>query len=230
MQLLGEKIHSEVTVLTSLRRSGDANDLARPALEDQKIANADVVAGDGNGVGRHTTLDDADVFTDTITDTGGSTLLIQNDLFTIAVMMVIRLEGMEDAVGGFLDAVAEGVVVTFVVVVAHVGSVPWYFSGGLCFYSDLFSRSGSGSTIELYVVSGVNASTIFAFGDVDFSFGAAGNFDIDLGFRVTVRRLTVAGKMKPVSKEHLTFEGSINILASRIPLLRKAKLPVRAVQ
>lgn len=204
MQLLGEKIHSEVTMLTSLRRSGDANDLARPALEDQKIANADVVAGDGNGVGWHTTLDDADIFTDTITDTGGSTLLIQNDLFTITVMMVMRLEGVEDAVGGFLDPVAEGVVVAFVVVIAHVRSVPWYFGSGLCFYFDFFSRSGSGSTIELYVVCGVNASTIFAFGDVDFSFGATGDFDIDLGIRVTVSRLAVAGKTKPVSKEHLT--------------------------
>lgn len=178
--------------MTSLRRSGDTDDLGWPTLEDQKIARADVVAGNGNGVGRHAALDDADVFTDTITDTGGSTLLVYNDLFAISMMMVMRLEGMEDPVGGFLDAVAEGVVVAFVVVVAHVRSVPGYFGGGLRFYFDFFSRSGSGSTIDLYVVSRVNASTILAFGDVNFSFGATGDFDIDLGIRITARRLTVA--------------------------------------
>jgi len=50
MELLGEQIHAEVAVLASLGRRGDADDLARAALEDQEIANADVVAGDGDGV------------------------------------------------------------------------------------------------------------------------------------------------------------------------------------
>jgi len=54
MELLGEQVHTEVAVLASLRRRGDADDLARAALEDQEIANADMVAGDGDGVrGRH---------------------------------------------------------------------------------------------------------------------------------------------------------------------------------
>jgi hypothetical protein len=54
MELLGEEVDTEVTVLTSLGGGGDADDLARAALEDQEIANADVVAGDGDGVrGRH---------------------------------------------------------------------------------------------------------------------------------------------------------------------------------
>lgn len=51
VQLLGEEVNTEVAVLASLRRGGDADDLARAALEDQEIANADVVAGDGDGVG-----------------------------------------------------------------------------------------------------------------------------------------------------------------------------------
>ena len=50
MELLGEEVNTEVTVLASLRGGGDADDLARAALEDQEIANADVVAGDGDGV------------------------------------------------------------------------------------------------------------------------------------------------------------------------------------
>jgi hypothetical protein len=52
MKLLGEEVNTEVTVLASLRGGGDADDLARTALKDQEIANADVVAGDGDGVGR----------------------------------------------------------------------------------------------------------------------------------------------------------------------------------
>ena len=107
-------------MLTGLRRSGDADDLAWSTLEDQKIADADVMAWDGNGVRRHTTLDDADILTDTIADAGGTTLFIQNDLFMIAVMVMMRVEGMEDTVGGFLDAVAERVVVAFVIVVTHI--------------------------------------------------------------------------------------------------------------
>jgi hypothetical protein len=51
MELLGEKVNTEVTVLAGLGRGGDADYLARAALEDQEIANADVVAGDGDGVG-----------------------------------------------------------------------------------------------------------------------------------------------------------------------------------
>lgn len=52
MELLGEEVDTEVTVLASLGGGGDADDLARASLEDQEIANADVVARDGNGVGR----------------------------------------------------------------------------------------------------------------------------------------------------------------------------------
>jgi len=53
MKLLGEEVDTEVTVLASLGGCGNADDLARAALKDQEIANADVVAGDGDGSGRH---------------------------------------------------------------------------------------------------------------------------------------------------------------------------------
>lgn len=52
MELLGEEVNTEVAVLASLGRGGDADDLARAALEDQEIADADVVARDGDSVGR----------------------------------------------------------------------------------------------------------------------------------------------------------------------------------
>jgi len=54
MKLLGEQVNTEVTVLTSLGGGGDADDLARASLKHQEIANADVVAWDGDGSGgRH---------------------------------------------------------------------------------------------------------------------------------------------------------------------------------
>lgn len=51
MELLGEQVNTEVTVLASLGGGGDTDDLARAALEDQEIADADVVAGDGDSLG-----------------------------------------------------------------------------------------------------------------------------------------------------------------------------------
>jgi hypothetical protein len=51
VQLLGEEVNTEVTVLASLGRGGDADDLARATLEDQQVTNADVVAWDGDGGG-----------------------------------------------------------------------------------------------------------------------------------------------------------------------------------
>jgi len=49
VELLGEEVHTEVTVLARLRRGGDADHLAGAVLEDHKVADADVVAGDGKG-------------------------------------------------------------------------------------------------------------------------------------------------------------------------------------
>lgn len=50
MELLGKEIHAEVAVLAGLGGGGDADDLAGAALEDEKVTDADVVAGDGDGV------------------------------------------------------------------------------------------------------------------------------------------------------------------------------------
>jgi len=42
-------------VLAGLGRGGDANYLARASLQDEEIANANVVAWDGDGIGCHWT-------------------------------------------------------------------------------------------------------------------------------------------------------------------------------
>jgi hypothetical protein len=51
VQLLGEEIDTKVAVLASGGGGGDADDLAGTALEHQEVTQADVVAGDGDGVG-----------------------------------------------------------------------------------------------------------------------------------------------------------------------------------
>jgi len=53
VELLGEEINTEITVLSGLGRGGNADDLARATLKNQEIANADVVARNGDSVGSH---------------------------------------------------------------------------------------------------------------------------------------------------------------------------------
>lgn len=48
MELLGEQVDSEVAVLAGGGGGGDPDDLGNPALEDQDVADPDVVAGNGN--------------------------------------------------------------------------------------------------------------------------------------------------------------------------------------
>lgn len=56
VELLGEQINTEVTVLAGSSRGRDADDLARAALKHQDVAHADVVARDGDSVGNSTGL------------------------------------------------------------------------------------------------------------------------------------------------------------------------------
>lgn len=106
VELLGEEINTEVAVLAGLSRSGDADDLARTTLENQEIANADVVAGDGDGVGWASTA-----------GTGraawrghGEFAFFNNDIFFAAGLFVVlvvvlvfvvvsSVDWVEDAVG-----------------------------------------------------------------------------------------------------------------------------------
>ena len=50
MELLGEEVNTEIAMLSRLGGSSDADNLTRASLEDQEIANADVMARDGDGV------------------------------------------------------------------------------------------------------------------------------------------------------------------------------------
>lgn len=113
LQLAGEEVDTEVTVLAGLGGDRDADDLARTALKDQDVADTDEVAGDGDGLASGAAvagLDDANVLT-------GS-----SDLTGVRLLMLGVGEGVHDTVGGALNATAEGVVLAFVVVVTHFAS------------------------------------------------------------------------------------------------------------
>lgn len=73
LELTSEEIDTEISVLAGLRRSADADDLARSPLEDDEVANADEVARDGDSVGSRVvaaTLNEADALASAFADTG----------------------------------------------------------------------------------------------------------------------------------------------------------------
>ena len=123
-------------MLARLRRGGDADDLAWPALKDQQVADAHVVAGDGDGAGWGATLDVAgagghgrggfalvDLVLDRLlADVGGRGGVVV--VSPVAVPSVDRVgDAFTQAVRGTVGAVPEGVVVPVVVVVTHVVTV-----------------------------------------------------------------------------------------------------------
>lgn len=145
MELLGEQVHTQVAVLTGLGGGGDADDLARTALKDQEIANADVVAGDGDGVGRSHFFDGGRGTNAFDGDTrgnsrgrserrgGGDVLFLYNDLFTgsadvgrvgrvrVGVVVVLgAVNGVENTISSFVETVAERMIVSVFVVISHI--------------------------------------------------------------------------------------------------------------
>lgn len=102
VQLLGKEVDTKVAVLASGRRGRDTDHLARAALEHQEVAEADVVAGDGDGV-RGVVARGAG------TRRGSTALLVDVHVDVVVVLMTARVG---NAVGELVDAVAEGVVVT----------------------------------------------------------------------------------------------------------------------
>ena len=103
VELLGEEVDAEVAVLAGGSRGRDANDLAGTALEDQNVAIADVVSGDGHGVG------------DAGRAAGGgrrSGYHLTHDLGVVVVVVVVMVG--EDFVCHFVQSVTKRVVVSCV--------------------------------------------------------------------------------------------------------------------
>lgn len=83
LELAGEEVNTKVAVLASLGGDRDTDDLARTTLQDQDVAKADVVAGDGDMLASGlvaTTLNGADL----TTGGGGcwATVVSNNQLLT----------------------------------------------------------------------------------------------------------------------------------------------------
>jgi hypothetical protein len=202
LELAGEEINTEEAILASLRAAGDADNLAGTTLEDQEVADPDVVAWDGNGGRTIATADtrfsgfDADGFA----DTAGTTLFgFGDDFIAVVVAMVMMMEWVEDAVGGALDPATEGVVVAFVVVVTHVAFVFWFgfdVDSSFAVYSDVCFRNGCIFPTTIFViVVWVGTAAVVAFSDVELGLEAfvveavlssAVDIDVDIDFSILV--------------------------------------------
>jgi hypothetical protein len=105
MQLLGEEVNPQVSVLASGSRGGDADDLARTTLKDQEVASADVVAWNGDGVGRSGGFNNR-----ALRSRLRSSTYLDVNFFLLMVMM---RAAVEDTVSRTVETMAEGVVVTW---------------------------------------------------------------------------------------------------------------------
>lgn len=190
--------------------------MARTALKDQKVANADVVAGNGDGIWRsHGRIawsvgvsNGFGVGRRNARNGWGSVSLLDYDFLTIvAVVMVVvvgTVDGMEDVLSCSLKAVTEGVVVALVVVVSHIKLV---LLGGVdsgsssLLYSNFFygllrelrsslSLDGVGLVVLCLVEARVVLRVLLSVGTGPITIFTLG--DIDLGFGVA-RSRTVCG-------------------------------------
>ena len=110
--MLGEEVNTQVSVLTSCSRGGDADDLARTTLKDQEIADADMVARDGDSVGRTRGFNRA------LGSSLRSSAYLNVNFFRLMVVLVMMMRfSIEDTVTNtvsrLVETVAEGVVVTW---------------------------------------------------------------------------------------------------------------------
>jgi hypothetical protein len=113
VQLLGEEVDTKVAVLAGGARGGDADDLARAALEHQEVSHADVVARNGHRVG-----DVARATTARGAGRGGARARLTVD---VNVDVSLMAAGVGDPVSELVDSLTEGVVVAVLVVVTHLG-------------------------------------------------------------------------------------------------------------
>ena len=103
MQLLGEEINTQVSMLASGRRSCDADNLAWTTLKDQEITDADVVAGNGNGVGRSGVFGGTTNGRFAITCDGNVNFFP----FAVMVMMVVMRWETKDSIRSTVKTMAE---------------------------------------------------------------------------------------------------------------------------
>jgi hypothetical protein len=211
VKLLAEEVHTEVAVLASLSRSSDADDLAWAALKDEEVTDADVVAWDGDGVGRTGRAVRATLF-GVPWSAHGDFAVSDNDVFftinaDVFVSVVARsFKWATNLFGGLVETVTEAVVVAVFVVISHVAvvlfraffleangltlgrTVGWilaWVSGLVLPLSLLYERSRTSTEVSL---GGVNAR-------VEVFPVVITVLNVDLSVGVTLKGLAVAVKM-----------------------------------
>lgn len=111
VELLGEEVDTEVAVLAGGGGGGDLDDLAGAALEHQEVAEADVVAGDGNGVGEER---GTGARAGRLAAGGGSGANL-GDFVTVSMtmMMMVVMMGVSNLVRQLVKALTERMVVAW---------------------------------------------------------------------------------------------------------------------
>lgn len=176
-------------MLAGLGRGGDANHLARASLQDQEIANANVVAWDGNGAGRHwfgvVGSGAAAGYVFNWARGGDLDFLVLDDYFltvVVVVMVVVMTErwsvdGVSDAFSNTLDSSAKGMIMSVVVVVAHITLARCVNSGPRGFLYGVFCLGdfvlivvpccGAETILSVLGFDGPGTFTVLAFGGVE---------------------------------------------------------------
>lgn len=119
VELFSEEIHSQVAMLAGLRRSGDANHLARSLLEDDQVPNANVVTWNGKGAldcgssgGWSSSLRSLTRTRGAVVSTGGaSTFKLDTGNRLSAQRALVNVGGMKNSVGDTANVLEVMVVV-----------------------------------------------------------------------------------------------------------------------
>jgi hypothetical protein len=179
MELLGEEVDTKVAVLASGSRGRDADDLAGAALEDEDVAEADVVAGDGHRVG---VLGD---LRRCATGAAGLNIGLNAVMAVLVVVTHLGLSVVTGSVYGLFDDVYLALVgrARSRCVNGGTGDVDGLFVGGagdrdvncvvvdvavgLVAVSEAGAVDGRADYARFLVVVGLDAGTILALGNVD---------------------------------------------------------------
>lgn len=213
IELLGEEINTQVAVLTSLSRGGNANDLTWPALEDHNVADADEVAWNGHSVGNATTTAVVVAVRSAVrhvltvltwsTDTNFAVLDSNVFLYTILVLVVMMVvaaavDWMQDAISSAVETLTERVILSLVVVIAHITVVLAVRSvvgtlGDLYLFFDVAVASGASNFTRVGASVLPAAGFPVLFGERDGAVTEVSLCDIDAGVVVDLSCWSVAG-------------------------------------
>lgn len=229
MQLLGEEVDTEVTVLTSLRRGGNTDDLTGTTLEIQQVTNADVVAWNGDG----TTGTGAS--SGTTRSRHGYGLTFFNDsvdrrgvVMMVLVVVTRSVDWVEDVISSAVKSVTERVILAFVVVISHVKlAVLGRVDGSTSLSFDAYFLLGRGSVVVVPdrcgagVVLDVRTRCILNVRVLGYGIGSATVVTFDnVNLRLEVSSRTVSGTVLLVVGLVLDVDLCVDVTLVRFTVAR----------